>query len=484
MIKILLLLVLLFPMYLFSVFAQPNSPSSSNYVKEFPLPSPNAEPLAITSDHNGHVWFTENKLGRIAKLDPLSGKIEEFSVPTLPPIPSFPEIGYQMWDIKADSSENIWFTTWEGNQIIRFNPKLLSFEAWKLPKKLAQPFQLLIADNDLIWFTEHSGEAIGKLNTKTGNITEYNVHSPLGGLAMDEEGRIWFAKRFSGSIGVIDPSTGKIEEYAASVKLFAPTWILVDRNGIVWLTDQEYSTIVSFNPQQKSWASYFSTREHHWRSEPMGIALDAKGDIWFSLREENRVAVFRADDKSLTEYYISTPDSQPALLTIDRNQRVWFTELAGNKVAMIDLTELSPPFDMSLRPRELAITKGGTQEILVTVRPLSEQNLDSLYLSLSAPLHFISYTVRPAGISTFRLVMRANEYMPTGPHSITVGLSNGEVVQGVVIDLTVIEATDLKSSVSFASERIMAVIIVIVAAIAGILILRRITKNHRTYYWT
>lgn len=53
----------------------------SGTVTEFPIPTPNAQPLGITAGNDGAIWFTEksaNKIGRIT----VNGVMTEYSIPT------------------------------------------------------------------------------------------------------------------------------------------------------------------------------------------------------------------------------------------------------------------------------------------------------------------------------------------------------------------------------------------------------------------
>ena len=62
-----------------SQFCSANELAGSNeYVKEYKIPTACTQPLAITVDHNGIVWFAQTNTGMVAKFDPLTETFTEY----------------------------------------------------------------------------------------------------------------------------------------------------------------------------------------------------------------------------------------------------------------------------------------------------------------------------------------------------------------------------------------------------------------------
>src|SRR3990170_5604513 len=74
---------------------------SSRFVKEFPLPK-GSNPFAIASDSSGNVWISLRNFSSIAKLDPKTGKVEEFRIPSNSQV-------LQIWSMAFDAKGNLWF---------------------------------------------------------------------------------------------------------------------------------------------------------------------------------------------------------------------------------------------------------------------------------------------------------------------------------------------------------------------------------------
>ena len=51
---------------------------SNRYVKEYKIPTACTQPLAITTDPHGTIWFAQTNSGNLAKFDPLTEKFTEF----------------------------------------------------------------------------------------------------------------------------------------------------------------------------------------------------------------------------------------------------------------------------------------------------------------------------------------------------------------------------------------------------------------------
>ncbi|MDZ4384656.1 MAG: hypothetical protein U0940_04135, partial [Nitrospirota bacterium] len=119
-------------------------------VKEYPLPTPYSQPYGIAVDAQGVVWFSGQLANKIGRLDPSSGAIKEYEIPsakgattdnkwvyspserTPPSSPSGSSAGSPL-NMAVDSQGVLWFTEQLGNKIGMFDPATESFKEYAIP---------------------------------------------------------------------------------------------------------------------------------------------------------------------------------------------------------------------------------------------------------------------------------------------------------------------------------------------------------------
>src|SRR6266481_5526892 len=141
-----------------------------------------------------------------ADVSTLNVTIQEWAVPTKGAHPHDPAVG-------ADGA--LWFTEQMVSKIGRLDPKTGAFKEYALKMEDSGPHGLVADRDGNIWFTAIFKGYVGKLDPKTGDITEYHMtdprvrdpHTP----ALDPQGNGWFPTEQSNFIGRLDPNTGEIK---------------------------------------------------------------------------------------------------------------------------------------------------------------------------------------------------------------------------------------------------------------------------------
>jgi streptogramin lyase len=175
-----------------SMFGIPNSVSASGTIgritpsgtiSEFPIPTANNRPEAITAGPDGNLWFTEGGTGKIGRITS-SGTITEFP---LPPAESGPS------GITAGPDGNLWFTESDANKIGRITPSGTITE-FPTPTAKSIPVGITAGRDGNLWFTEWSTGKIGRI-TPSGTISEFPIptaHSIPVGITAGPDGNLWF----------------------------------------------------------------------------------------------------------------------------------------------------------------------------------------------------------------------------------------------------------------------------------------------------
>ena len=121
-------------------FCGSNNPQSTDYVQEFSIPTVCTNPLAIVTDYDGNVWFTQTNTGKIAKFDPITQIFSEYDNP------SWPQGGSSMmWGIDYAPDGNVWFTDDTHDSVWKFSPTEEKYDRLAYPsgeKSLPQKLQV------------------------------------------------------------------------------------------------------------------------------------------------------------------------------------------------------------------------------------------------------------------------------------------------------------------------------------------------------
>ena len=174
--------------------------------KQFPIPTPNSGPGRMDFDSKRNVWFPELYTNKLAKLEPSTGKIDEWDLPTKEALPAYSRV---------DKKDNIWVSMPMADKIGMFRDGV--WKEFKIPTKESIVSSNIEDEDGMIWFTEGGwrgsagGNKIGRLNPKTGEVEELPLATenaqPLG-MIIDRNGTIWFEQSSGGKLSRVKPIVG------------------------------------------------------------------------------------------------------------------------------------------------------------------------------------------------------------------------------------------------------------------------------------
>ena len=126
-----------------------------------------------------------NVLGR---LDPATGKTQEFPLPTPNSRP---------YGIVISSKGTPVFDLFNTNKIGTIDPKTMEIREYVLPEG-ARPRRIAILPDDTVYYTDYARGYLGRLNLSTGKVEEFK--SPGGeqsrpyGITTTKDGAIWYSE--------------------------------------------------------------------------------------------------------------------------------------------------------------------------------------------------------------------------------------------------------------------------------------------------
>lgn len=270
-------------------------------------------PVGLLVEPGGVVWYTDIRRNKVARLDPESGSVIAFEIPTKDSWP---------FQLVRTPEGILYFTERVGNRIGRLDPRAGSVREYTVPTPGAQPSGLTLTPDGHLFFTENSANQVGHLDPATGEVHELRVPSPAtpglyygpAGITSDAEGNVWFCE-LDGRLGLIRrEDRRRLEEIPLPFPRVRPGGVVVDQWNVVWFTGLDGNMIGSYDPAHGTFRAYpipsgkpdpqpMSPPEVSARGElpqaglqakstrPFGIAVDAAGRVWFSEQYGHRLGV-------------------------------------------------------------------------------------------------------------------------------------------------------------------------------------------------
>ena len=271
-------------------------PSTSSWVTVVSLPAGYGQPLFVTVDSSGKVWFTMPVTNSIGVYDPASQTVTQWAVPT-------PAAG--PWDLAIDSTGKIWFTEHYTNKIGSFDPASQTFQEIATPATNSNPYGITIDASNNIWFTENT-DAVALIGeyTNAGTLNEYKIRNTATAgsgltphlITVAPSGNIWWSEGFVSAIGALNPATAQpgttqgVTEYPYArphaCSSSHTSGISADTQGNIWLDDSLQNAFGSYSAASGTFSFYNSLGNH----PHDGLNVDSQNRVWFDEEFANKLA--------------------------------------------------------------------------------------------------------------------------------------------------------------------------------------------------
>jgi virginiamycin B lyase len=169
--------------------------------------------------------MAEIKFGKLAA----DGKITQYTITTA-------EAG--AYGVVAGPDKKIWFTESTGDKIGRLDPASGKIDEFDLPTKKALARDMCVGPDGAIWFSENVAAKIGRVTTD-GKVTEFDLTKGVApiGIATGGDGNLWFCEFKVGKMARITPE-GKVTEFDLPTKNAQPFCCCADKEGNIWVAEQ------------------------------------------------------------------------------------------------------------------------------------------------------------------------------------------------------------------------------------------------------
>ena len=127
---------------------------------------------------------------------------------------------------------------------------------YELPRNLLMLHDAALDAQGNVWYTSHKTRYVGKLDPKTGIVTDYTIPLTPGAMpgthhaVIDKNGIAWISENWAHQLNRLDPKTGEVKQakIESSTPINAPSFgnFTLDSDGYVW--DGRHSLIVKMDP--------------------------------------------------------------------------------------------------------------------------------------------------------------------------------------------------------------------------------------------
>jgi virginiamycin B lyase len=233
---------------------------------------------------------------------------------------------------------------------------------YDLPRSTAMPHDVILDDQGIAWYTDFGHQFLGKLDPKTGKVTEYAVPMlkpdyPTGMLDIElKDGDLWLGLMLQGGIARFDrkaekftmlPLPQEINNPASQQAMVMPMSSHVD--GKVWMNSVGIPGVHRVDLATLKFETFAPFKDLPRTAERSvyGIKADSQNNLYFMDFSSEYIGRIDARTGKFGFYKTPTPNSNPRRGYMDPQDRLWFAEYRANKLAVFDTkTEKFTEWDM------------------------------------------------------------------------------------------------------------------------------------------
>jgi streptogramin lyase len=222
------------------------------------------------------------------------------------------------------------------------------YTEYDLPQRSRQPHDVIVDSEGTAWYASFGEQILGKLDPKTGRITEYNIpllkpKMPTGILAVrfDEDENVWMGMQFQGGIAKFDKRTEKFQTWSLPPELNGDhvqiNQVSADHHkvdGKVWLQDAGTYTVLRLDTKSGKFEVFEPFKIP--RPNIYDVISDAQNNVYFTVFGRQEIGRIDAKTGKISVYPTPSKASAPRRGMIDSEGRLWFGENRADRIGMFD----------------------------------------------------------------------------------------------------------------------------------------------------
>jgi streptogramin lyase len=221
---------------------------------------------------------------------------------------------------------------------------------YDLPRPTIEPHDVVVDKQGIVWYTNFGELSLGRLDPKTGQLTEYPVPEfkpgyPVGllDLEFDAGGKLWAGMMFQGAVTQFDPANGQFKFYKVpsnlnnNVTQINMLGLQYGVDGKVWTNNAGNQDIYRIDVNSGEYEVFQPLKQlTDGKHSIYGIAPDSKNNLYFLEFLDNYIGRIDAKTGKVTFWRTPTEHARNRRGFVDAQDRLWFAEYRGNKIGMFD----------------------------------------------------------------------------------------------------------------------------------------------------
>jgi streptogramin lyase len=226
------------------------------------------------------------------------------------------------------------------------------FTEYDLPRSAIEPHDVIL-DSGMVWFAEFGEQFLGKMDPKTGKVSEYPIPElkkgfPTGTLDLESgaDGKsLWIGLMYQAGVARFDMKSETFQLFAlpaewqsnsAQMGMVTPTHANVD--GKVWTKNNAQNALIRIDLASGKLESLGTPKDPATNRTifPYGIPADHQNNLYLLDFAGEQIAKVDAKTGAITAYRTPTANSRPRRGRVDAQDRLWFAEYGGNAIGLFD----------------------------------------------------------------------------------------------------------------------------------------------------
>ena len=239
-------------------------------------------------------------------------------------------------DVGGDSQGNIWYTPHRSPYVGKLDPRTGIVTEYRVPKTpgvLPGTHSVWVDKNDIVWLSENWAHTLTKFDPRTEKFTQVRLdfgrrlNTPaFGNFALAPDGQVWVAR--GNAILKIHPETGEFLERYPLEKIGSTYGNMVSADNKFWAGGLTRGNWLAFLDIQKGAVVEMETRFRG--SRPAKGYFDPDGNAWMGGRGGVLIKV-DIQARRIQEFVPPTPFVTFYEALTDHNGEVWAGEMQGGR---------------------------------------------------------------------------------------------------------------------------------------------------------